>query len=369
LVKATGPSGVARSAIKAAGRPVLDYLDERFGRIDKRLKRLETAVAHPVPATQTEPEPYRLDPWVEAELEQARHLARIDVRRHNSGGRAPTFDALESQAVSALQCEHPRYLEWFRMLENVPGSTPDDELRARAYNRKVWEWAYIAEAVHSAGLLAPGRTALGFGCGTEPMPALFARFGLDVLATDQASDEGQQDWSGTGQLMAGLRSLSRPHVVSDVQLAERVQVRAVDMNSVPDDIGSFDVIWSSCVIEHLGSPQRGLDFVLESAELLKPGGIMVHTTELELTPMPESQDYGHCAVYLIEDLEMLVERMTAAGFEMSINPYVSLDTPQDRWVSMATTKYAAALRDGAHLRLALGNSVTTSFGLLARRPA
>jgi hypothetical protein len=350
---------------------VLTYLDDQFDQIDKRLRRLEKAVTSAATATRTQrgTEPSGVDPVAAAELEQARQLARIDVRRQNRGGRPPTFDALESQAVSAAQCEHPRYLEWFRMLQNVPDETPDDQAQATAYNRKVWEWAYIAEAVRTAGLLEPGRTALGFGCGTEPMPALFARFGLDVLATDQASDEGQQDWAGTGQLMNGLQSLSRPHLVSDSQLAERVRVRAVDMNDVPGDIGTYDVIWSSCVLEHLGSPQRGLDFVLESADLLNPGGVMVHTTELELTPMPTSQDYGHCAVYVVEDLERLVDKLLASGLETSINPYVSLDSPQDRWVSMATTGYAEALRDVAHLRLALGNSVTTSFGLIARRPA
>ena len=56
------------------------------------------------------------------------------------------------------------------------------------------------------------------------------------------------------------------------------------MNAVPDDLGRFDLVWSSCALEHLGTPQAGLDFIMRTLDLLEPGGLAVHTTELELTP-------------------------------------------------------------------------------------
>ena len=68
------------------------------------------------------------------------------------------------------------------------------------------------------------------------------------------------------------------------------------MNAIPADLGRFDLIWSSCALEHLGSPKAGLEFVVRTLELLKPGGVSVHTTEIELTLRDDTADYGHLAV-------------------------------------------------------------------------
>lgn len=300
-------------------------------------------------------------PTAEQIARQAEYLARVDVSEHNRDGTAPTFTNLVSQATSAAQCQDPTYLQWLRDLTGEP-------VTARPYNRKLWEWAYIAEAVTEAGLMQAGRTALGFGVGTEPLPALFASRGLDVLATDQGT-AGTASWAANGQLMIGLSSLSHPYLIPDEELAARVRVRDVDMNDVPSDLGTFDVIWSSCVLEHLGSPRRGLDFVLESCRMLAPGGIAVHTTELELTRRDTTADHGHCAVYRLVDLREFAGQLADAGLMSSFNFTVSMDTPEDRWVSLVAEDGDAAPDDIAHLRLALGDSVSTSFGLLIRRPS
>jgi len=167
--------------------------------------------------------------------------------------------------------------------------------------------------------------------------------------------------------MKDLTGLSRRHLISDDDLASRVTLCNVDMNDVPADIGTFDVIWSSCVIEHLGSPERGLDFVLESCRLLTPGGLAVHTTELELTRRESTADYGHCAVYRLQDLRDFATRLADVGCTSTFNFTVPMDTPEDRWISLLIVEGESAPPDVAHLKLALGESVTTSFGLLIRR--
>jgi SAM-dependent methyltransferase len=293
---------------------------------------------------------------------QDAYLARVDLSDHNRGGVPPSFTRLVSQATSAAQCDDPVYLDWLRELTGVAKGAAI----GNTHNRKTWEWAYIVEAVTQAGLMEPGRTALGFGVGNEPMPALFASRGLDVVATDQAAEFGD-DWASTGQLMTGLSGLSRPFLIDDEDLAARVTLRNVDMNDVPADIGTFDVIWSSCVIEHLGSPQRGLDFVLESCALLAPGGIAVHTTELELTRRDTTADYGHCAVYRLQDLREFEERLSGVGCTATFNFTVPMDTREDRWISLVLVACGSAPEDVAHLKLAIEDSVSTSFGLLIRR--
>jgi hypothetical protein len=135
------------------------------------------------------------------------------------------------------------------------------------------------------------------------------------------------------------------------------------MNDIPDDLGRFDLVWSACALEHLGSPEAGLDFVLRTLDLLEPGGVAVHTTELELTPRAETADYGYMAVYRLADLEQLADRVRGRGYEMATNWYVSLDSPADRWISLPPYPHD----DPAHLKLVIGESVSTSVGLLIRR--
>ena len=187
-----------------------------------------------------------------------------------------------------------------------------------------------------------------------------------MLATDlDTGDRESAAWAATGQHMSGLDALSKPDVVSDDVLERLVSTRYVDMNAVPDDLGRFDFVWSCCAIEHLGSPKSGLEFVVRTLDLLEPAGVAVHTTELELTPREETADYGHLAVYRRDDLDRLVAEIRSLGFEIDTNWYVSMDTPADRWIALPPYPHD----DPAHLKLAIGDSVSTSVGLLIRRPA
>lgn len=353
---------------KAVAYPLRAYFNPRFEALNTRLLGVEAGIgalaARPVEATPSDDSgPASLTPREAAELVQARLLAEVDVTEQNRDARWPSFETLESQAATAAQCDHPAYLAWCQLIEGWEGAPG-----GRQYNRKLWEWAFIAEAISRAGLLHEGASAVGFGVGTEPMPALLASHGVEVLATDQGLDSGS-NWAATGELMGGIAGLSRPTMLPDAQLAERVRLREVDMNAVPADIGTFDIAWSSCVIEHLGSPQRGMDFVLESCALLRPGGIAVHTTEFELTRKSETMDYGHCAIYRMPDFVALEARLAEVGCEATFNFAVSMDSFADRWISLVHKGLRDDLPDAAHLKLALGDSVSTSYGLLIRKTA
>ena len=113
----------------------------------------------------------------------------------------------------------------------------------------------------------------------------------------------------------------------------------VDMNAIPDDLGLYDLVWSCCALEHLGSPQAGLDFVLETLRLLKPGGVAVHTTELELTRRADTADYGNVVVYRSADLDRLIGDIRHRRFEIDANWYVSLETASDRFVCPPPTRF------------------------------
>ena len=88
-------------------------------------------------------------------------------------------------------------------------------------------------------------------------------YGLTVVATDlAASDDESTQWTTTGQHLTDLSALSHPEITSDESLERQVSLRYVDMNEIPDDLGTYDLVWSCCALEHLGSPGAGLDFVL-----------------------------------------------------------------------------------------------------------
>jgi len=316
------------------------YLDFRFDRLEQRLGALGSGDG------------------------QHDLLGRVDVTEHNTGRVPPSFDEVVSQAASAAQFTHPNFQRLHRLL--YPGAVilPWGSAPLPGLHRKVWEFVYVLRAAEQYGLLAEGRRAVGFGVGQEPIPAALAAHGVSVLATDLDASKADSDaWIVTGQHLVGPQVLSMPQIVPDEVLERLVAIRYVDMNVIPDDLGSFDLAWSCCALEHLGSPRAGLDFVLRTLDLLRPGGVSVHTTELELTPRATTADYGNLAVYRLADLEEVVRDARQRGFEVSTNWYVALETPADRWI--AHHPY----NDPAHLKLLIGESVSTSVGLLIRRPA
>jgi SAM-dependent methyltransferase len=181
---------------------------------------------------------------------------------------------LRSGPCSQVQLETPVFQAW---LERMGESH-------LAMHRKGWEHAYIAQALAERDLLRPGRRGLGFAVGREGLPALFANLGCDVMATDLSPDDTTSaQWAETGQHASGVDAVNFRGIVAPEVLRSRVSFRAVDMRAIPADLRGFDFVWSSCSLEHLGTIGRGLRFILDALECVRPGGFAVHTTEFNLS--------------------------------------------------------------------------------------
>jgi hypothetical protein len=225
-------------------------------------------------------------------------------------------------------------------------------------HRKMWEWLFIAEALRERGMLAPGRSGLGFGVGQEPLVALFADAGCDVVATDQPHGsavasgwtDSEVEWAG------GLENLNTHELCPDELFVRRVRYRAVDMNAIPPDLRGFDFAWSSCALEHLGSLSAGVDFVVASLECLRPGGVAVHTTEYLVSSDDATVEAGGTVFYRRRDIQALVERLRRAGHDIDMD-YRLGDTPEDLHVDVAPYS-------DVHLRTQLAGYVTTSLALV-----
>jgi hypothetical protein len=230
-------------------------------------------------------------------------------------------------------------------------------------HRKLWEWVYILDTAHEHGVLRPGAVALCFGVGREPIPSLLAAEGVAVLATDQPTGELSEFWAASGQFAAKLEDIHRDAVVNLDTFLARVTYRPVDMNELPEDLPKVDFIWSSCTLEHLGTPEAGIEFLLNTLDLLEPGGVSVHTTELDLVWREKSIDLGHCAIYQRSDMIRLQAAVLERGFHMVVDPRLPVARAEDVHISLPPYD-----EKEPHFKLEIGATVTTSFGITISRP-
>ena len=240
-------------------------------------------------------------------------------------------------------------------------------------HRKCWEFAFICQALHERGMLAPGRRGLGFGVGTEPLAAIFAARGCQVVATDLDEDRARQaGWVETHQHAATLEALNRYRICDPAAFGRRVSFRTVDMNAIPSDLRGFDFTWSSCSLEHLGSIAQGLHFLERQLDCLRPGGIAVHTTEFNLTSDDRTIDNNRFVVlFRRRDLEGLALRLTARGHEIALD-LTPGDRVADNFVDLPPypgSSWEDRGQQPYHLRLLWDQFETTSVGLIIRKSA
>jgi SAM-dependent methyltransferase len=267
----------------------------------------------------------------------------------------PTLANPVSQLCTQSQFEEPIYAEWCTRMNEV----------AR-YHRKQWEHVYIAQVLQTAGMLQPGKRGLGFGVGLEPLPALFASYGCDVLVTDLPGGENTA-WADTGQYAGAkgwlLRTASiQRGLVTERQYDQHVEHRLVDMRYLPVDLraGEFDFVWSACSLDHLGSLDYGLAFIRSSLDCLRPGGVAVHTTEYNLSSIHGTLAYGDVVLYRAQELTALLWEMRRAGYLVDMD-LRSGKGEMDRQVALSAEDYP-------HLRYQIDRYVTTSVGIVIQKP-
>ena len=234
----------------------------------------------------------------------------------------------------------------------------------RRPHRKAWEWCAILQALEERDMLRPGRSGAGFAVGREPLPAAMAACGVSVLATDQAATQDAAAWSATSQHADSLEAIFRPELIDRAQFEAHVRFRPADMRNLNLPWGeTFDFIWSSCSIEHLGGLQQGIDFVLSSTDLLKPGGVAVHTTEYNVSSNMETITTGDSVIYRKQDIEALDGALRLKRCGLSRCDFFAGDHADDLNYDMAPY----GLAEHQHIKLMLGAHVTTSMVLIVNK--
>lgn len=266
----------------------------------------------------------------------------------------PTFPGLVTQLCTANQTRVPEYLAWCDVLKRRPD----------AQRRKVWEYCYILQGLQEQLGLRSGLRGLGFGVGTEQLPAVFAARGIDVVATDQGlSHASRRGWTKTRQHATSTDNLQHLKLCDCETLEKHVTFRVADMNAINEDLRGFDFVWSTCAFEHLGSIENGKRFVLNAMDCVRPGGVALHTTEFNLASNGRTVDHAGTVLFRRRDIDDLIARLASRGHEaLPFNSHPGselldhhVDVPPYRWTP--------------HLRLLLEGYAATSIGIIIKRSA
>lgn len=276
--------------------------------------------------------------------------ARSDDSRH-----------LVSQICRYGTLDSPTFRHWIAAI--------NEEWRA---HRKLWELAFICQALEERDMLRPGRRGLGFAVGAERLPALFASRGCSVLATDLSADDDRRlPWESTGQWVGETNRLNAHGICAPDAFRELVSFRPVDMNDLPSSLNGFDFSWSTCSFEHCGSLELGLRFLERQMDCLNPGGVAVHTTEFNLTSNTKTVDGGSYVIYRLRDIEQVCRKLVSAGHSVEPLDIAVGEHRLDRHVDEPPYPDVPSVPGTAvkHLRLNLSGYVSTSIALIIRKRA
>jgi 2-polyprenyl-3-methyl-5-hydroxy-6-metoxy-1,4-benzoquinol methylase len=275
-------------------------------------------------------------------------------------------EQIKSKLCTQDDCESNWYFSWLQQLNS-----------GFIYHRKLWEFTYIAQNLYALGALEAGKRGLGFGCGEEPLPSLFAKFGASVVATDldpRESEEQGHGWMEAGAHSTSLEKLLKRDICPDERLLANIKHEFANMNRIPEHfVGQFDFCWSSCALEHLGSIELGLRFIENSVETLRPGGVAVHTTEFNLSD-GETIDNWPTVLFQKKHLEELQVRLSKRGFIMSELDFKGGNRVLDGLFDIPPWPWEAEdlnwdmLEAVTHLKKSIDGFPCTSVGVTVVRP-
>jgi SAM-dependent methyltransferase len=261
------------------------------------------------------------------------------------------FGKRRSELCKAMDFKTGWFRRWCTELSEEPN-----------FHRKQWEFVFIMQALWERDCILEDKKGLVFAVGTEPLPAMFAKYGVQVLATDIMPERGiEKGWDHGNQLCFGVDDLNRRGICDDKQFKELVSYRPVDMNEIPADLSGFDFNWSSCSFEHLGTLENGMAFLKNQLQTLKPGGWAIHTTEYNISSNDETQENNDTVIYRQRDIEKVAAMLRADGHFVEELDFSIGGLPEDYLVDIEPHQQKV------HVKLQVDKYVVTSIGLIIQK--
>jgi hypothetical protein len=242
----------------------------------------------------------------------------------------------------------------------------------RIFHRKLWEFAFVLQALWERGMICPDKRGLGFGCGHEPVPSYLASKGVQLTVTDMAPEEARsKGWMNSDQHTTTIDSLFMEHLVDRATFDHNISLRYVDMNAIPEDLTGYDFCWSVCALEHLGSIAAGLAFVRNSLATLRPGGVAIHTTEFNFLDDSQTVDNWPTVLFQRRHFMQLAAELRREGHDIGELDFRIGDKPLDKFIDVPPFAHdwpkplALEWRDSpAHLKISIDGFASTCFGLI-----
>lgn len=228
------------------------------------------------------------------------------------------------------------------------------------YHRKQWEFVYILRVLEFFKKLNHNCRGIGFGCGKERIVPVMANFGSKILATD-FSDSG---WAKSNHHSTSVKDFERmvkkdPSLCDLDKFYSNVSHMSVDMNNINPELlkEEYDFTWSACSLEHLGSLNHGIDFIINSLDCLRTGGVAVHTTEYNLSSNEKTVNEKSVCYYRRRDIEELLSKCIDLGHDVSPINFDSGSLTHDNYVDLPPYN-----KSNVHLKLKLKKYNCTSIG-------
>ncbi len=289
-------------------------------------------------------------------------LARALTASLPIGRRSPArYVGLESKASTQADMQSDWIAHWCAELK-IPINM----------HRKLWEYGYVLQALHDRRMLRANAKGLGFGCGLEPLPSLFAERGIDVTMTDQLPSQAKAaGWVHTNQHLGSLDQAFYPHLTSREAFDRHVSLRYVDMNAIDPTLTGFDFCWSICALEHLGSIENGLAFIVNAMDTLNDSGVAVHTTEFSFADDEITLENDAIALFQRQHFEIVAARLRSLGYAVAPLNFDIGNLPLDRFIDIPPYPHQMSDRlldawgpDIPHLKLTIDGFLCTCFGLI-----
>jgi hypothetical protein len=112
----------------------------------------------------------------------------------------------------------------------------------------------------------------------------------------------------------------------------------------------------------LGSIRLGQEFIYNSIDCLKLGGVAIHTTEYNISSRTDTVDNHGTVIFRRCDIEEVIETLSAQGHEINMD-WDEGDGPADQYIDVPPYQH------DPHLKLWVGEFTTTSIGLIIRKHA
>jgi hypothetical protein len=103
-------------------------------------------------------------------------------------------------------------------------------------------------------------------------------------------------------------------------------------------------------------------FIINSLDLLKAGGVAVHTMEFQLNSRDETLETGDTVLWRQKDIIALVRDLEILGYIVSPIHWGVGEGPLDQ------TPDVAPYSKDRHIKLLLGSYIATSFAIVIRKP-